>query len=124
MLVRITVMVLRISAILALILGILFWASVATTLIPIHMLLGIIVTLSLWTLGGAIATTKGGIGLAIGAFILGVLVIGLGVTQQQLLFGSLHWLIQVLHLLFGLAAIGMGEVIAGRYRRLSKVAAA
>jgi hypothetical protein len=117
-------MVLRISAILALILGILFWASVATTLIPIHMLLGIIVTLSLWTLGGAIATTKGGIGLAIGAFILGVLVIGLGVTQQQLLFGSLHWLIQVLHLLFGLAAIGMGEVIAGRYRRLSKVAAA
>ncbi|MBV8823233.1 MAG: hypothetical protein JO123_10625 [Ktedonobacteraceae bacterium] len=124
MLVRITVMVLRISAILALILGILFWFNVATTLIPIHMLLGIIVTLSLWVLGGAIATTKGGIGLAIGAFVLGLLVIGLGVTQQGLLVGSLHWIIQVLHLLFGLAAIGMGEAIGGRYKRLDKIVVA
>jgi hypothetical protein len=117
-------MVLRITAILALILGILFWFNVATNLIPIHMLLGIIVTLSLWVLGGAIATTKGGIGLTIGAFVLGLLVVGLGVTQQRLLVGSLHWIIQVLHLLFGLAAIGMGEAIAGRYRRLSKVVVA
>ena len=119
MLVRITVMVLRISALLALILGILFWTATAGgVLVPIHMLLGIIVTLSLWILGIAIATLKGGnVGLGAGAIILGLLVVGLGMTQRTLLVGSQHWLIQVLHLLLGLAAIGMGEMIAGRYRR-------
>ncbi len=120
MLVRITVMVLRISAVLALILGILFWTQTAGgPLVPIHMLLGIIVTLSLWTLGVVIATAKGSgnVGIGAGAIVLGLLVIGLGLTQQTLLVGTSHWVIQVLHLLLGLLAIGMGEMINGRYRR-------
>lgn len=121
MLVRITVMILRISALLALILGILFWTSTGPDfLIPIHMLLGLIVTLSLWVLGFAIGTAKGGSwGLAAGAFILGLLVVIVGLTQQQILVSSGHWVIQVVHLLLGLGAIGLGEMIAGRYKRLN-----
>lgn len=125
MLVRITVMVLRVSALLALILGLIFWFSTARgSLVPIHMLLGILVTLSLWILGIAIGMAKGGSwGLGAGAIILGLLVIGLGISQRNLLPDpSVHWIIQVLHLLFGLAAIGMGEAIAGRYRRLGPAA--
>ena len=125
MVVRITANVLRASASLALILGILSWVGVLPdSLIGIHMLLGIIVVLSLWVLGGAIAMTRGGIGLGIGAIVLGLITLALGLTQQQILPdpNSLHWIIQVVHLLIGLSAIGMGEVISGRYRRQSQVA--
>jgi hypothetical protein len=119
MVVRIAVNVLRASVLLALILGILFWTGNATSLVLVHMGLGILAVLSLWTLGAAIASTKGGIGLAIGAFVWGLLVAALGLTQGTLLAGSTHWVIQVLHLLVGLAAIGLGEMIAGRYRRVT-----
>ncbi len=124
MVVRIAVNVLRASVLLALILGILFWTGNATSLVLVHMGLGILAVLSLWTLGAAIASTKGGIGLAIGAFVWGILVAALGLTQGTLLAGSTHWVIQVLHLLVGLAAIGLGEMIAGRYRRVTAAAAA
>jgi len=118
MLVRITVNVLRIAALLALILGIIFWTSdTRGVLVPIHMLLGIIVTLTLLILGGVMTTVKGGLGLGIGAIVLGLLVVIVGLTQTQLIPGSLHWIIQVIHLLIGLSAIGMGEMVAGRYRR-------
>jgi len=126
MVVRIVSNVLRAAALLALILGILNWVQVTPdTLVPIHMLLGIIVVLSLWILGGMIATTKGGIGLAIGAFVLGLITLVVGLTQKQIPpvdGNSLHWIIQVVHLLIGLAAIGMGEAIGGRYRRQRQVA--
>ena len=119
MVVRIAVNVLRASVLLALILGILFWTGNATSLVLVHMGLGILAVLSLWTLGAAIASTKGGIGLAIGAFVWGILVAALGLTQGTLLAGSTHWVIQVLHLLVGLAAIGLGEMLARRYRRVT-----
>jgi hypothetical protein len=124
MVVRITVNVLRASAVLALILGILNWVGILPdSLIGIHMILGIIVVLSLWVLGGIIATTRGGIGLAIGAIVLGLITLALGLTQQQILpDANSHWIIQVVHLLLGLSAIGMGEAISGRYRRQSQVA--
>jgi len=124
MVVRIAVNVLRASVLLALILGILFWTGNATSLVLVHMGLGILAVLSLWTLGAAIASTKGGIGLAIAAFVWGILVAALGLTQGTLLAGSTHWVIQVLHLLVGLAAIGLGEMIAGRYRRATAAATA
>src|SRR5437660_9107892 len=118
MLVRITVNVLRIAALLALILGIIFWTTPTRgVLVPIHMLLGIIVTLTLWILGGVMTTVKGGIGLGIGAIVLGLLVVFIGVTQTQLIPGSLHWIIQVIDLLIGLSAIGIGAMVGGRYRR-------
>ena len=124
MVVRIAVNVLRASVLLALILGILFWTGNATSLVLVHMGLGILAVLSLWTLGAVIASTKGGIGLAIGAFVWGLIVAALGLTQGTLLAGSTHWVIQVLHLLVGLAAIGLGEMIAGRYRRVTAAATA
>jgi len=124
MVVRIAVNVLRASVLLALILGILFWTGNATSLVLVHMGLGILAVLSLWTLGAAIASTKGGMGLAIGAFVWGLIVAALGLTQGTLLAGSTHWVIQVLHLLVGLVAIGLGEMIAGRYKRVTAAATA
>lgn len=129
MVARVSVMVLRIAALLALILGILFWIGVIpgadsfkNPWTSVHMTLGIIVTICLVILGRLMITTKGGnAGLGIGAIVLAVLLIALGLSQTRLLVSpSVHWIVQVLHLLFGLAAIGLGEMIAGRYRRLTK----
>jgi hypothetical protein len=129
MVARISVMVLRFAALLTLILGILFWVDVIpgadsfkNPWTSLHMTLGIIVTICLAILGILMITTKGGnVGLGVGAIVLSILVIALGVSQTSLLIApSVHWIVQVLHLLFGLAAIGLGEAIAGRYRRLAQ----
>lgn len=124
MLVNISAWVVRICGVLALILGILFWTSTAPdSLIPVHMLLGILVTLALFALGYSIGTVRGGSwGLGVAAFILGLIVIGFGFAQQGLVNGSYGVLVKIVHLLFGLAAIGLGEIISSRYKRLSKVA--
>src|SRR5712664_660754 len=101
MAVRITLLVLRVAVLLTLILGLLLWFGIASNLVGIHMLLGIIVVLSLWVLGGFILTTRGGIGLGIGAIVLGLIVLLFGLNQRTILLGNLHWLVQVIHLLLG-----------------------
>ncbi|GLV58788.1 hypothetical protein KDH_56180 [Dictyobacter sp. S3.2.2.5] len=126
MIVRIGIMALRICVLLALILGVLLWLNlVPGGIVMIHMLLGLLAMISLWLLAFGIATAPQGrnIGLAIGAFIIGLLlpIIGLG-QLNWLSLGSAHVVIQIIHLLIGLSAIGIGEAIAGRYRRSNKLA--
>lgn len=125
MFIRITIMVMRLFVLIVLILGILFWTNVAEgPLVVIHMGLGILIALLLLILGGFIATVKGrNIGLAIGAFVIAICMVALGLTQKSILAdSSLHWIIQVVHLLLGLLALGMAEMIAGRYKRLRAAA--
>ncbi|HTK08083.1 MAG TPA: hypothetical protein VL485_13000 [Ktedonobacteraceae bacterium] len=122
MVIRYTQWVLRVAAILALILGLLTWFGI-DTVVGIHMILGIIVVLSLWVLGGMAFTVKGGVPLGIIAIIWGLIVLALGMTQKTILpSDSIHWIIQIVHLLVGLAAIGLGEAIGGRYKRQSAAA--
>ena len=54
--------------------------------------------------------------MAIGAVVLGIIIVAFGGTQAEILTGSSHWVIQVIHLLLGLSAIGLGERIGSRYR--------
>ena len=51
------------------------------------------------------------------AFVWGLIVVALGMTQDSLLTGDLHWLIKVLHLLVGVGAVGMAESLAVRTLR-------
>jgi hypothetical protein len=87
------------------------------------MLLGILVTLALFALGYAIGTVRSGSwGLGAAAFILGLIVIAFGFAQRGFLDSSFGVLVKIIHLLFGLAAIGLGEMIGARYKRLSRAA--
>ena len=123
--ITVAVWVLRIAVLAAIILGILFWTGNAENLIPVHMLLGIIAVLSLWVIGLAQGFIKGGsFGLALATFVVGLALAIVGLYQQQWLLGSSHWIIQVIHLLLGLSAIGLGEMINGRTRRIVKNTAA
>jgi hypothetical protein len=110
-------MLVRITGVLALILGLLFWAGDALTLIPVHMLLGVLLVLALWLLAATASQMGVPIGMTAGAAVVGLIALILGVTQDGLLPGSAHWVIQVLHLLLGLAAVGSGEMIGARLRR-------
>ena len=116
--INISIMVLRLAVLLALILGILFWTGNALNLTFIHMILGFIVVISLWAIGLAQGFIKGGsFALALATFVVGLLVAIVGLYQTGWLTGSTHWIIQVIHLLLGLSAIGLGEMITARTKR-------
>ncbi len=98
------------------VLGLAFWTGNATSLIPVHMLVGLVLVLSLWALAVLAARSGASPGFVALAIVWGLIVPVLGLTQTQLLPGSVHWVIQVVHLLVGLAAIGMAQGLAARIR--------
>jgi len=110
-------MLIRITGVLLILLGLAFWAGRAINLVPLHMLLGLILVLSLWTLAGIGFRARVGAGLAVFAVVWGLVVLWLGMAQRTMLPGSSHWVIQVLHLLLGLGAMGLGESLAGKIGR-------
>lgn len=95
-------------------LGLLFWTGNADPLIPVHMLLGIALVLALWVLAVLAAVAGVNFGLVALAFVWGLVVPALGLTQERLLPGGAHWLIQVLHLLVGIIAIALAQILAMR----------
>ena len=109
----------RLTAIVQIVLGVLFWTDNATGLIDLHQLSGIILVLSMETI--VVAAARAGVDRRMVwlAAIWGVLVVVLGLSQDSLLAGSAHWVIEVLHLLVGLAAIGLAEALASRIQRQS-----
>lgn len=113
----VALMVVRIAGLLLVALGILFWTGNAVTLIPVHMLLGLLLVLSLWTLAILAARSGAPPGQVAVAIVWGFVVPIFGVTQDQLLVGDAHWVIKVLHLLVGLSAIGMAEGLAWRIKQ-------
>ena len=122
--VRIATNIVRIGVLIELALGILFWTGNADNLQIVHIVIGILVVLALWTLGIAQGLQGGSFGLALATFVVGFLLALVGLFQKQWLVDN-HWIIQVIHLLLGLSAIGLAEMISGRYRRMTakKVAA-
>ena len=118
---RLAQLLIRALGAIMLVLGLLFWTGNALTLIPIHMLVGLLLVLTLWTLAALAARAGVDLRLVLLALAWGAIVPILGLTQDTLLLGPAHVLIQVLHLCVGLAAIALGEVLGRRARlRLSK----
>ncbi len=114
--------VVRIAGVILLLLGLLFWTGDALSLIPVHMLLGTLMVLALWLLAATASQLGIPVGMTAGAAVLGLLVALLGFTQDSLVPGGTHWIIQVVHLILGVAAVGIGEAIAGRLRRSQALA--
>jgi hypothetical protein len=112
----------RISGSTALVLGVLFWTGNALKLIPIHMLAGIVLVLALWLLAMVAAVSGVHRGFVALALVWGLIVPVLGMSQNQLLPGSLHWMIQVLHLLVGIIAMGLGNRLASRIKQIQTLA--
>jgi hypothetical protein len=120
MVIRITSTVLSFAGLLALILGLLFWAGSALNLLSLHMLLGLLAVGALWVIGVAQALLPSGSWtIAALTIIVGGLMIALGLTQTSLVVGDFHWLVRIIHLLLGLLTIGMGHMAVSRSRKHS-----
>lgn len=99
----------RITFLIQIVLGFLFWGDKAKSLVPVHVVSGLILVISLWVL--AVAAAKAGVerGLVAFAAVWGLVVIGFGASQTKILTGDQHWIIQVVHLLIGLVAVALAE---------------
>jgi hypothetical protein len=105
----------------ALALGLLFWIA-NVDFISIHMLLGITVALSLLLLSLVALGAKGVRLLGVGGIIYALIVPVFGLTQDQILDTSAHWVIQTAHLLVGIGALALIGIISRRYQRLKQAA--
>ncbi|TMD46418.1 MAG: hypothetical protein E6I93_15235 [Chloroflexi bacterium] len=119
MAIRVSLMVLRIAVLFNLITGIIFWTGNADPLQIVHIVVGIIAVLALWTLGIIQGLRGSNYGLTAAAIVVGLLLALVGLFQTGWLTGSNHWIIQDIDLLLGIAAIGLGEMIGGRSRRIT-----
>lgn len=97
-----------------LILGMLFWADTAKALIPVHIVVGAIVAFSLLTLAILSLRAKGSVSLGVVGIVWALVLPVFGGLQTGLLVGSSHWIVQVIHLLLGIGAIGLASTIASR----------
>jgi hypothetical protein len=106
------------SALLLMASGMVLWNGTADQLGPLHALLGLVLVLSLWTIAGIAA--RAGVSLAVVALAVGgsLVAIALGVAQGQLLTGSEHWVIQVLHLVTAMGMVAWGQGLVLLMRRI------
>jgi hypothetical protein len=116
-------MLVRACGVVLIVLGILFWTGNTLTLVPVHVLLGLVLVLSLWVLAFVGLRSGAPVGQVVVAFLWGLLVPVLGLSQGSLLVGGAHWVIQVLHLAVGVGAIGLAESLGARIKRAPAAAA-
>ena len=113
----------RVVGVVQLALGLAFWTGNLLGLVDLHQLLGILLALALWTM--AVLAYRAGVpaGVVAVAAAYGLVVVIVGLTQRELLPGSAHWVIEVIHLLLGIGLIGLAENLATRAKaRLAPVA--
>jgi hypothetical protein len=117
-------MLIRVCGLIQIVLGLFFWTGNLPGLVPVHILVGLVLVLSLWILAFVAARSGVQPGLVAAAFVWGAIVVVFGLTQTRILVDQAHWVVQVLHLLVGLVAIGMGETLGRRVKQQAPAAAA
>jgi hypothetical protein len=116
-------MFVRVAGVVQLLLGLAFWTGNLLGLVDLHMLNGILLVLGLWTQAALAARAGVEPRLVAAAAVLGLVVVIVGLTQTDLLTGSLHWLIQVIHLLLGIGLLDLADTLATKAKaRLAPVA--
>ncbi len=119
---RIIQVILGIAGLGALLLGLLFWIA-NIDLISIHMLFGLIVTLTLLVMSIIAVSTRGMRIWGIVGIVYALIVPVFGLTQSGILTGNLHWLIQTAHMLVGIGAIVLTGIMSTRYMTLKQTIA-
>lgn len=110
----------RIIGVIALILGIILWTG-STRPLGIHILTGFIMSVTMLLIGlmGFFARVKPG--LPVIAIAWAFLLPYIGFAQFKLLPGASHIVIQVIHLLIGICAIGIAEALAAKIKRRARI---
>ena len=107
----------RLSGLILIILGVIFWTGHALGLIPVHMVVGLILAISLWALAFLGARSGVGAGMVTLVAVWALVMLVFGAVQARIMPGAAHWVIQVLHLLIGIGAIGLGDRLGSKMSR-------
>ena len=100
-----------------LILGVIIWSGRADELIPIHILVGIVLVLALWTIAAIAARSGVANSLVAGAVAWSIVAPILGATQEAFLVGRWHWVVQLLHLVVAMGVVAWGRALVVLTRR-------
>lgn len=114
----------RVCGLVLIVLGAVIWSGRGDQLVDLHETFGVLLVLGLWTLAFLGARAGLPVGLVVAAFVWGLIAPALGVTQANILNNNLHWVIQVIHLLVGLGAIGIAERLGMQIRKAAPKATA
>jgi hypothetical protein len=102
-------------------LGLIIWAG-GWELVGVHKLLGYVLILSLWTICVIAARVGVLAGTVAFAAAWGVLVLVVGLAQEELMPGSWHWTIQVMHVVISMGAIWWGRRLVGSIGQIRSAA--
>jgi hypothetical protein len=103
--------VVRATGLVMLVLGLLIWTGIADAIVPIHMLIGLVLAVALWTTAYLALRAGAKPALPAVAIAWGLFMVLYGATQKNILPADGHTAVQVVHLLVGIVAIGLGEAL-------------
>jgi hypothetical protein len=116
-----SIWIVRVAGTLQLLLGALFWTGYGYSFLPLHLVSGVVIVLTLWTVAVLALVTRTHRGLALFGILWGLALPAFGMVQAGVLTGPLHWIIRVVHLLMGLAAMAvagtLGQAMLGAVPR-------
>lgn len=107
----------------AVLLGLGFWAGLGGPVLPLHLVFGVTLVLSLSAVAGMSWATAVRTRLGVAVFLLAPVVLLLGFGQAAILAGPSHWVIQVVHFVVGLLAAVLGVVLASAVQRQGRTRA-
>jgi hypothetical protein len=107
----------RIAGLCALLLGVSFWFGRGLAPLSVHMTLGGIVTLVLAILAVWAFSAGVRVPAAIGALVWAVATVYVGTMQDWWIGAGSHRLMQIIHPLLGIGAIGLAEMLAAALMR-------
>jgi hypothetical protein len=107
----ISLWIVRIAGTLQLVLGALFWTGHAYTFLPLHIISGAAIVLTLWAVAALAFVARTHRGLAVFALLWGLALPAFGIRQATVLVGPMHWIVRVIHLLMGLAAMALAGTL-------------
>ncbi|MFZ0218531.1 MAG: hypothetical protein WAM30_21555 [Candidatus Dormiibacterota bacterium] len=124
---RVTTLILqnliRLLWVVNILLGIAFWLGHLVSFEPLHQTFGFLIAIFLIVLSILAIVRAGAFGLGGAGIVVAILLPIVGMGQLDWLPGSGHFVIQILHLLVGIAAIAVAEAIGGQIRRSMRGAA-
>ena len=112
----------RIAGVVALLLGMSFWTGRAIAPLSVHMTFGGLVALSLAIIAVMAMTHRVRLPVAAVAVLWAVATVAVGTMQDWWVGAGNHVLIEVVHLVLGIGAIGLAEMLAAALTRRSLTA--
>jgi hypothetical protein len=114
---RILLTLMRIGAGVQVVVGLGLWTGRWYSLVDMHRTVGVLYVILLWVLAIIALVQRRSTKVALVAILWGFVIAALGFAQQGILIGDLHWIVRVVHLIIGLAAMPFAERLAPKSTR-------